>query len=467
MTAAGRRVTLASGAVLGLVLGLVLVAARPSPAIAATGDLGFVGPSTAGDGSAATGEKPESKLWWNDGTWWSVLFDTGSQTHHIYRLDRSTEQWLDTGTVVDNRPKTRSDTLWDGTKLYVASHVRASSSSGAASGNPARLYRYSYDQATRTYARDPGFPVQINNYSSETLTIDKDATGVVWATWTQGSAVYVNNTTGGDATWGVPFVLPGTDASGLSSDDISAVVSFAGSRTGVMWSNQAKSAVYFAEHPDGAQRTTWDVSRTAIQGPNSADDHINVKSLQTDGSGRVFAVIKTSLDDAGAAKSAPLIMLLARDPSTGTWSSYPVGRIQDCHTRPVLLLDPEHQTLYAFMTAPESGCPYTGYPGTIFMKCSSMSNIAFPAGRGTPVIRDALSPNMNNVTATKQSVDSVTGIVVMASNDVTQRYWHADIALAGPGCATDAAPSPSISTSAPPTPSPSIATSKPSHGKGR
>ncbi|MCW3817423.1 hypothetical protein ONA91_23510 [Micromonospora sp. DR5-3] len=430
-----RRARVARGVyALALLLGLPLgVAPLPgglaTPARAATGDIGHVGPSTSGDGSAATGEKPESKLWWNDGAWWAVLFHTSSQTHHIFRLDRSSQQWVDTGTVVDNRPKTRSDALWDGTRLYVSSHVRASSSADAAAGNPARLYRFSYHAATKTYTRDTGFPVQISNYSSETLTIDKDSTGVLWATWTQGSKVYANNTTGGDAVWGTPFVLPVDAAADLSSDDISSVVSFGGSRIGVMWSNQPRSAVYFAEHVDGASRSTWGVSRTAVQGPNSADDHINLKALEADASGRVFAVIKTSLDDAGATTSAPLIMLLARDTSTGNWSSYQVGRIKDCHTRPVLLLDSEHQMLYVFMTAPDTGCPYTGYPGTIFMKSSPMGGIAFPDGRGTPVIRDALSPNMNNVTSTKQSVTSATGMVILASNDVTQRYWHADIPL--------------------------------------
>jgi hypothetical protein len=63
------------------------------------------------------------------------------------------------------------------------------------------------------------------------------------------------------------------------------------------------------------------------------------------------------------------------------------------------------------------------------MKSSSMGGIAFPDGRGTPVIRDTLSPNLNNVTTTKQSVSSATGMVVMASNDATQRYWHADLPL--------------------------------------
>ena len=56
------------------------------------------------------------------------------------------------------------------------------------------------------------------------------------------------------------------------------------------------------------------------------------------------------------------------------------------------------------MTAPDSGCPYTGYPGSIFMKSSPMDSISFPLGRGTPVIRDASSPNLNNAAATNWAV---------------------------------------------------------------
>jgi PKD repeat protein len=393
------------------------------------GNVGYPDGSTSGAGAAATGEKPESKLWWNDGSWQASMFDAVSQTHHIFRLDRVTDTWVETGTLLDNRPKSRSDVLWDGAHLYVASHVFASSSSAAASGNPARLYRLSYDPATRTYSRDAGFPVQINNYSTETLTIDKDSTGVLWATWVQGSSIYVNSTTAGDAVWGTPFVMPTSGATGLDADDISAVAAFGGNRIGVMWSNQVASAMYFAAHVDGAARNVWETSRTAVQGPNSADDHINLKQLQGDPSGRVFAAVKTGLDDAGATSSAPQILILARDRTTGDWSSYPFGRIGDCHTRPVLMLDSEHQILHVFATAPDSGCPFSGSAGTIFEKTSPMNSISFPLGRGTPVIRDASSPNLNNVTSSKQNVTSATGLVVLASNDVTKRYWHADIAL--------------------------------------
>jgi hypothetical protein len=35
------------------------------------------------------------------------------------------------------------------------------------------------------------------------------------------------------------------------------------------------------------------------------------------------------------------------------------------------------------------------------------------------------------VTGTKQNVTPATGLVILASNDDTRRYWHADIPLSG------------------------------------
>jgi PKD repeat protein len=393
------------------------------------GSVGFEDMSTSGSGGAASGEKPTSKLWFNAGSWWGVLFDSVSQTHHIFRLNRTTQTWADTGVRVDNRPKSRADALWDGQHLYIASAMFASSSTAASPGNPARLYRYAYDAATAKYTLDSGFPTTISDYSTETLTIDKDSTGVLWATWVQNTQVYVNRSAGSESTWGEPFVLPVAGATALDPDDISALAAF-GDKVGIMWSNQPVSAMYYAIHQDGDAATTWQQGRTAVQGPNSADDHINLKSLQGDAAGRIFAAVKTSFDDAaGHSNSAPQVLVLARDPATGDWASAAFGRISDCHTRPVLMLDSQRQVLHVFATAPDSGCPFSGSAGTIFEKTSPMSTMSFPLGRGTPVIRDAASPNLNNVTSSKQSVSDATGLIVMASNDVTKWYWHADVPL--------------------------------------
>jgi hypothetical protein len=425
---------------LAMVLAMVC-AVTAVPAGAATGDIGYQGPSFTGVSSPPTSDKPQSKLWYNDGRWWATMFDSASKNWHIFRLERSTQTWVDTGTMVDNRPQTLSDALWDGKKLYVASQWVTTSSEGSPRASladrPARLYRYSYSSTTKTYTLDPGFPANINNQSSESLSIDKDTTGKLWATWTQVSGsstsgytsqVYVNSTQGSDATWGTPMVVP-TAGSDVTPDDISAVVAFARNRIGVLWSNQLDGTVYWAVHTDGDAEGSWRGS-VAIRGPNESDDHINVKTLQSDQAGRVYAAVKTNLDNAGSSPSSAQIKLLVFKPGTGAWSSSVVGTLAECHTRPIVMLDEENSRVHVLATAPtSSGCAYSGLPGTIYEKVAPMDDPVFPTGRGTPVIRDAASENMNNATSTKQGVNSGSGLVVLASNTSTARYWHADLAL--------------------------------------
>lgn len=388
---------------------------------AAVGDIGTIGPSYVG-GSSPSGSKPESKLWWHDGSWWGSLFHEASQTFHVYRLDSATQVWSDTGTVLDRRRSSRADVLADGSRLYVASHVYTTS---PAAGTPSYLYRLSYDSSARKYLMDAGFPVAISDYKTETLVIDKDSTGVLWATWVQANRIWVNRTSGNDANWGTPFILP-VSGTTVDPDDISSVIAFGGNRIGVMWSNQIDSKVYFAVRRDGDAATTWETSRTAIQGPGTADDHINLKSVGATTDGRVFAAVKTS----HSSSSAPLIMLLVRD-TAGAWSSSVFGRVSDSHTRPIVLLDEQKRVIHMFATGPQPPSTSGQSGGTIYEKTSPLDQISFPAGYGTPVIRDADVADLNNVSSTKQNVNATTGLVVIATNDTTRRYWHHFDALGG------------------------------------
>jgi hypothetical protein len=388
-------------------LALALLIAVPAAASADPGDLGFEGPDGTGAGAAPSGSKPEAKLWFNDGIWWASLWDRPTGDFYIWRLDRATETWIRTGTRLDDRSATRADVLWDGTKLYVASH-NFSESDGSGS---ARLYRFSYSSGTKSYTLDAGFPATINSVRSETLVIDKDSTGTLWATWEQGGQVYLSHTTTDDATWRSPFVLPG--AAGVNGDDISSLIAFGGNKIGVMWSDQFGSpdAMFFAVHVDGQPDTTWSAPEVALGGDNLADDHINLK---TDSSGAVYAVTKTSL-----VGSSPLIKFLARSPA-GSWTNYDVATGNDNHTRPILVVDEEHSLFRVYMTHGQSG-------GPIVEKTSPTGSISWPSGTGSPVIWDASADDMNNPTSTKQNVTAESGLIVAAFEDTTKRYWHADI----------------------------------------
>ncbi|MGH3035466.1 MAG: DUF7594 domain-containing protein [Gaiellaceae bacterium] len=386
-----------------------------SEARAAPGDIGYEGPSTTGAGSATTGSKPESKLWWNDGFWWGSMWDTGSSDFHIFKLNTGTQAWSDTGVALDDRASTRADVLWHAAsgKLYVASHRFSESS---ASGYPSRLYRYSYNASTDTYTRDSGFPVTINNFRTETLVIDRDSTGQLWATWVQGGKVWVNasvcNPTCNDASWGTAFSV---NPANVGSDDISSLIAFGGNRIGVMWSSQTTSTDYFAVHSDTAADNVWTIEN-ALQGAGLADDHINLK---TDSSGRVFAAVKTSK----SGSTDPLIMLLVRA-SGGGWSNHVFALKRDHHTRPIVLLDAANNLVRVFATAPESG-------GIIYQKTSPMSSISFAGGLGTPIIKDA-DNEVNNVTSTKQNLNATTGLVVLA-HSAAVRYFHNFDSLGGGG----------------------------------
>jgi hypothetical protein len=210
----------------------------------------------------------------------------------------------------------------------------------------------------------------------------------------------------------------------VTSAEVSAVVAFGGSRVGVMWSNHttADDGMFFATHSDGAADLTWGPTERAFTGANTADDHINLKDLQTDPSGLIFAAVKTSFTRAGD----PLIMLLARS-ATGTWSNYPIARVQDCPNRPIVVIDGQHRVLHVFYTAPSPpnfGCNTDVRGGAIYEKTTSLDAISFSVGAGTPMIVDIGSPYVHNVTSTKQNVDSTTGIAILAVSRATSYYWH-------------------------------------------
>jgi PKD repeat protein len=382
---------------------------------AAPGDIGYEGPSTTGAGSGITASKPESKVWWNDGFWWASIWDATSGDFHIFKLDQGTQRWGDTGVALDDRSATHADVLWDGNagKLYVASHVFTES---PASGSPSRLYRYSYNAATDTYTRDTGFPVTIVNYKLETLVIAKDSTGELWATWAQGTQIWVNRTLCtpicNDASWGAPFVISST---AVKADDISSVIAFGGNKIGVMWSDQNAAKDFFGIHADDQADNVWSFE-TALQGSGMADDHINLK---TDASGRVFAAVKTSR----GGSTDPLTMLLVRAPEGG-WTSAVFGLKRDHHTRPQVEIDETNGVVHMFATSPESS-------GQIYEKTSPINSISFPAGLGTPVIKDA-DGTVNNVSSTKQNVSPSTGLVILASGS-SGHYWHNFFTLGGGG----------------------------------
>ncbi|MDX1412844.1 MAG: Calx-beta domain-containing protein [Candidatus Promineifilaceae bacterium] len=395
-----------------------------------------------------TGEKPESKLWWNDGYWWGSMYVPATNSFHIHRLQWGTQTWVDTGVKLDDlrdpldREMTKADTLWDeaNQKLYVASHAFKKNSTPADEKNYARLFRYSYIEATQTYSLDAEFQgppfVAINQDKTETITIDKDSTGRLWTTYVSrptsapgGFQVYVNTSAGGglanDSSWGTPFGLPApvpVTATQVVTDDVSTLVALPG-KIGVVWTNQSaaiSNTVHIALHSDGSNPTTgWQYIPYTLPAGVQIDDHLAIKSIAVNPNGQMFVAMKLK----GANPTDPGIGVVAMD-TDGTISFHEYSKDSENDTRPILVIDETANLLYVFVSGKDGGskiCYKTlAIPGP--GNLDTMGD--FPTGDcGADFIEDDILKDVNNATSQKRNVNATTGIVILAADDKNGKYY--------------------------------------------
>jgi hypothetical protein len=351
--------------------------------------------------AGAASDKPQSKLWRHDGSWWALMESLPTGYVHVFKL-RADHSWEDTGTVVDPGLTSRGDALPEGNHVYVVSRR----------GAGVFVARLTYDVATQRYSRDPGFPVRLTKDAPESVNIAKDSTGRLWVTWTKQSQVWVAHSTTSDLAWSAPFMLP-VSGSAVAADDISAIVALEG-KIGVMWSNQVTDAFYFATHDDGSPPDQWSFPETALSGLDMGDDHINIKKAAD---GRLFVAIKTST----AVLTGPQLMLLIRS-TDGTWSSFTHSRKADNMTRPIVQLDEGNRRVLMFAASPP------GAGGQVYYKTTSMDAPAFDTGRGEPFITWP-GTTMHDSAGTKQPLDPLSGILVFSGDQVAKRYYHGELPL--------------------------------------
>lgn len=413
----------------------------PGQAAAAVG-VPVTYPGHSYDSSVAnpSADKPQSKLWFHDGSWWALMVRSGGTAVTIHRLDRTTHVWNDTGTVVDDRLNSTGDALWSGRdgRLYVASRVKGT-------GTGANLEVSAYIYGNGTWSPVTGFPVALDTKGgSESATIDQDSLGHLWVTYTQGAKLWVAHSTDAGRTGWTPGFVPDVPDAAIASDDISALIAF-GTSIGVLWSDQQSGAVRFAVHDDGDVDTAWRVEDVPVLA-GLADDHMNIKQLAGDAQGRIFAAIKTSADEVASPNpDDTLVGVLTRTGGpggTGNWTLAPAGTVAQGYTRPMIAIDSENQELYFFATTGVGG------PDIVYRR-SPLSSVAFPTGPGQLFV-DA-SYAVNNASGAKDPVDSTTDLVVLAASGGQDRYAHAEMELAGGGSGGEPAadPAPTVVATSP------------------
>jgi Ca2+-binding RTX toxin-like protein len=412
------------GRVFAVVVGLALFALFPAAAVAA--NIGHDGPNyDAGTSGAPSGYKGESKLWFANGTWFASLYDSGQERYEIYRLNTANHNWSTTNVVLDERNSSRQDVYRQGNSIWVASHIFQENPGAGGGPQPQAMTFARYDASGASYSKQ--FEVNIHNdLRVETLVVDRGADNRFYATWVNNQEVKVSVTNGncstaGQCNWGAATSVSNGD--GVSVDDISSLIRF-GNQIGVFWSDQSQDgneAYRFCVFPCAS-------TQTVVQGSKMADDHLD---LATDDAGRVYATGKTKF----FTESKPGTFLFVRS-AGGTWKTHVVSPVADARTRPIVVVDDEHNVIHVFETGPHGSAPNGENGGDIYEKSSRMSPISFAVSSARPVMR-AESPNvlLNNATSAKHNVDSATDLLVLASSQSAtgnpKTYWHHFDALTG------------------------------------
>jgi hypothetical protein len=345
--------------------------------------------------STNTGEKPQAKVWEYNDQWYSVMADNdgtwvwklnGSNWQHELQLSQDDNFNADVKQVGD------------------MAHVLLFD------GKDSQLATIQYDTGVSNYRMWSLRPSLVDVTLSggvETATLDMDSTGRLWIASDVKSAIEVRYADFNSqyTSWSGPITI----ASGINSDDISAITALGGNKIAVMWSDQSSDRFGFRVHVDGASATSWSAneipaSQSALsKGGGMADDHIN---LAVASNGTVYAAVKTSYDSSGYAK----IALLVRRPS-GVWDN--MYTVDTVGTRPIVILNEAAGKLIVAYTSRNKG-------GDIYYKESPMNNISF-GNRQTMI-----SGNVNNVTSIKGNFTDEVVVMASGGGDVTSVVFRFD-----------------------------------------
>ncbi|MFN8477311.1 MAG: hypothetical protein U0074_05695 [Kouleothrix sp.] len=226
----------------------------------------------------------------------------------------------------------------------------------------------------------------------------------------------MNHSRASDLDWNpnAAMIVPTPDTrwTSVSPDDISTLVAFNG-KIGILWSNEKVLVNSLAQaiRPLLCLPHRWAGGhkldeRPIYRQPSVADDHLNIKALQSDPSGNIYAMVKTSFNSAGTPQ---LVLLTAKKGINGNYTlNWYTASIREGIKTRLLMIDTSHRMLYVF-TSTEGG-------GSIYYKSTSMDNISFTVGANTA--RTFMSKPgyaINNVSSTKQTVNSSTGIAATAT----------------------------------------------------
>ena len=398
-----------------IVASLVVLGATAVPARAET--VGIPGPfrgsAVTSRGAEATGQKPESKLFYtSDGVWWAALGLAKDVTPGVYLFRLTPSGWSPVLLLSGSDPWAKADTLYDPATKHLLVSLRDNKPPTDTNARVSTLRRLSYDGAGGWTETAP--PTTITKANVETITIARDSVGRIWTTFEQGLVIKAGYLSVG----ATAFTYLQVSVTGVTTDDIAAVVAYDPGRIGVLWSDQTSQRFIFASRSDSASLTRSSFTREEAFGAATgcpvttstacADDHLNIKAV----GGTLYAAVKTSLNDALVPDPGdPLIVLLRH--TTAGWVSTEVGDVAANVTRPIVVVDPTADLVHVFANL---------LGGDTYVWHASASSPVFSTPQ--PWTTDD-TYTLSNPTSTKQTVSVASGLVATTSTPgAPHRYWY-------------------------------------------
>ena len=202
-----------------------------------------------------TGEKPQSKVWEYNDSWYSVMPDSSG-----------TWVWKLNGTQWQKQLQLTADDGYHADVKVSGNLAHILLFDGDTSRLATVEYDHGVDNRYEMWSLRPSLVNVAINDSAETAVIDVDSTGRMWVAYDTSSTMEVRYADFGAqyTNWSGPITV----VSGIKSDDIGSIIAMPNGQIGVMWSNQNTKRFGFRIHVDGAAPGTWlnpEVARQSVR----------------------------------------------------------------------------------------------------------------------------------------------------------------------------------------------------------
>ncbi|HUT31959.1 MAG TPA: hypothetical protein VNE39_00650 [Planctomycetota bacterium] len=338
-----------------------------------------------------TVQKPQSKLWHDQGTWWAAL----PQDKGVYlwryaagRLERQEKP----GPLKGTGANAECDAVLHGKTLFVLAFQK--------DAKEIPLHALAFSEGA--YKELPGYPVALQYLGgASTVTCDVDSKGTLWVACVDEKAeVAVQSLAVQDPAAGF---TPRQVLAASGRYDIAAVAAFKG-HVGVLWCHQKPQRLLFRAHRDGDPPGQWGPEEVIASEKGVANDHIN---LAADAVGNLWAVTKHQ----SGPRMPPVQFSLRRRNAEGKWDkAFPVIPPGQNRTRPIVVLDGEKPFAYVVYT------DRMVKPWPILIRRVSLDDGKL--GEETKVL--AADYDLNNATDCKATVTTATGLMVLAGPHVAK-----------------------------------------------